>query len=275
MSARTLIALAGAVLALSVCLPASPSSASAKGTTDSVHRYPWHARVNRAKRFARHRLGNVAFAVVGEHGNLRGFKAKRRFRSASVVKLMLLVSYLRREGVRHRSLHHSEKALLGPMIQRSDNSAATAIYNVVGNSGLNRLARAAAMKRLRPNVIWGLTEITAADQAPFMFRLRRYIPKRHRHYAFHLLSHIVSYQRWGVPPAKPRGWRVYFKGGFVPAGGGWRINEVAQLRRRHHKLALAVLSQGNPTLGYGAKTVQGVTARLLHRYNRLTVPGAH
>jgi hypothetical protein len=131
------------------------------------------------------------------------------------------------------------------------------------------------MKRFRPNVVWGLTEITSADMAPFAFRLRRYIPKRHRRYALHLLSHIVSYQRWGIPPARPRGWRVYFKGGFVPAAGGWRINQVAQLRRGRRRLGLTVLTQGNPSLEYGAKTIQGVTARLLRRYNRLTAAGSN
>ncbi len=75
--------------------------------------------------------------------------------------------------------------------------------------------------------------------------------------------------RWGVPPAKPAGWQVFFKGGFIPASDGWRINQVAQLRRGSRRLGLAVLTHGNPTLQYGAKTVQGVTARLLRDYDQL------
>jgi len=273
MKAAALAVLSGALLAACLFFPASAPAGPAMTAAKAQHRYPWRARVRSARRFARRRVGNVSFAIVGEHGNMRGFKAKRRFHSASVVKMMLLVSYLRRPSVRHRSLERSEKALLEPMIKRSDNSSATAIYNVVGNSGLDRLAHAARMKRFRANVVWGLTEITSADMAPFAFRLRRYIPKRHRRYALHLLSHIVSYQRWGIPPARPRGWKVYFKGGFIPAAGGWRINQVAQLRRSSRRLGLTVLSEGNPTLEYGAKTIQGVTARLLRRYNRLTGSG--
>jgi hypothetical protein len=42
---------------------------------------------------------------------------------------------------------------------------------------------------------------------------------------------------------------------------------VALLRRDGRRLALAVLSDGNPSLEYGAKTIQGVTARLLRDYN--------
>jgi beta-lactamase class A len=250
------------LVAFAALLQAPVSGASGAG-------YPWKQRVAAARHFARHRIGTVSFAIVGEHGNLRGYKSQRRFASASVVKAMLMVSYLRRPSVRHRELNGNDRSLLRPMITRSDNRTATAVYDIVGNAGLDRLASAAHMRDFHPNVVWGLSEITARDQALFFYRLRRYIPVRHRRYAFHLLSHIVSYQRWGVPPARPKGWKVFFKGGFIPAGDGWRINQVALLRRGHRKLGLAVLSHGNPSLQYGAKTVQGVTERLLRDYNRL------
>lgn len=232
--------------------------------------YPWRRRVAAASRFAGHRAGSVSFAIVGEKGTLRGHRVRREFHSASVVKAMLMACYLRRRDVRHRRLRAADRALLGPMIRRSDNATASAIRDIVGNQALERLARAAHMRDFHPHVVWGLTRISARDQALLMYRLQRYIPRRHRHYAFYLLSHVVSHQRWGIPPARPRGWRVYFKGGFVPAAGGWRIHQVAQLRRGSRRLAIAVLSQGNPSLEYGAKTVQGVTARLLRRYNRLS-----
>jgi hypothetical protein len=256
-------------LGLGVCatclLGAHPVAAA--GAAHSA--YPWPKRVASARRFARRRTGTVSFAIVGERGNLRGYRAQRQFHSASVVKAMLLVSYLRRPSVRNRPLSSRDRSLLHPMITRSDNTTATEVYDTVGNAGLDRLARAAHMHRFQPNVVWGLSEITARDQALYFYRLRRLIPARHRRYAFHLLSSIVSYQRWGVPPAKPAGWHVFFKGGFIPAPDGWRINQVALLRRPHRKLALAVLTHGNPSERYGEKTIQGVTARLLHGYDAL------
>jgi hypothetical protein len=256
---------------LSGALLVSPLASPAGATGPSLKRgYPWKQRVASARRFAQHRIGTVSFAIVGERGALRGYKPQREFHSASVVKVMLMLSYLRRPSVRNRPLNAHDKSLLHPMITRSDNTTATEIYNIVGNRGLNNLARAAHMRGFHPNVVWGLTLITARDMSEFMYRIQRYIPRRHRAYALYLLSHIVSYQRWGVPPAKPAGWNVFFKGGFIPAADGWRINQVAQLRRGSRKLALAVLTHGNPTLQYGAKTVQGVTARLLHNYNQLT-----
>jgi hypothetical protein len=257
-----------AILAASV-FAAMPSvdGAAARPEGKPQSRYPWKSRVASARDFARERAGRVSFAVIGERARMRGLRSEREFHSASVVKVMLMVSYLRQPEVRKRDLNSSDKALLEPMITRSDNGTANAIYGIVGDQGLNKLARAADMRDFVPNPVWGASVITAADQAPFMYRLRRYIPGRHRRYAFHLLSHIVSYQRWGVPPAKPRGWRVFFKGGFIPSSGGWRIHQVALLRRDGRRLALAVLSDGNPSLEYGAKTIQGITARLLRDYN--------
>jgi hypothetical protein len=38
------------------------------------------------------------------------------------------------------------------------------------------------------------------------------------------------------------------------------------LRRGGRRVAIAVLTRGSPTLEYGAATITGVTARLLHGY---------
>jgi Beta-lactamase enzyme family len=248
------------------------AATAAAGKKRSIADYPWQRRMKRAVRFARRRAGSVSFAVVDERGHIHGFHRGRRYSSASVVKAMLLVAYLRKGGVRGRRLHGSEKATLGPMIRRSDNAAATAIHNNVGNRGLRRLARRAGMRRFIPSSVWGGSQITARDQARFFFRIRGLVPPRHRAYALGLLRRVVPGQRWGVPPGKPKGWRVHFKGGWTPSGGGWRVHQAALLRSGNRRLAVAVLTEGDPSLGYGAGTITGVTRRLLRGYNAY-VPG--
>jgi hypothetical protein len=272
------LALAAAlVLALVIAAPGSAAASdsgegpsattAAAGKKRSVARYPWQRRMKSAVQFARRRAGSVSFAVVDERGRIHGFHRGRRYSSASVVKAMLLVAYLRKGGVRGRRLHGNEKATLGPMIRRSDNGAATTIHNNVGNRGLRRLARRAGMRRFTPSSVWGGSQITPRDQARFFFRIRGLVPKRHRAYALGLLRRIVPGQRWGVPPGKPKGWRVHFKGGWTPSGGGWRVHQAALLRQGHRRLAIAVLTEGDPSLGYGAGTITGVTRRLLRGYN--------
>jgi hypothetical protein len=242
--------------------PAEPSAAP---SGSAAPKFPWAKRVAAARRFARHRHGKVSFAVIDEHGRSRGLRPGRRFDAASAIKVMLMVAYLRQPGVWHRRLRAAEVRLLGPMIKRSANRPATTIRNRVGNGGLRRLARKARMHGFRPAPAWGLSQITAADQSRFMYRIERFVPKRHRKFALGLLARIVHRQRWGIPGAAPRGWRVHFKGGWLRRN--WRVNQVATLRRPGRRLAIAVLSRGSPTAAYGHRTIAGVTRRLLHGYN--------
>jgi beta-lactamase class A len=265
------LALAAAASCLIAPATLAAPGAETAGRQDSVRRFPWDDRVSDAARYARRRAGSVSFAAVDEFGHIHSFHRGRRYSSASLVKAMLLVAFLRKGDVRNRGLHPSEQGLLGPMIRVSDNDAANAISARVGSGGLARLARRAQMKRFIPNEVWGGSQVTARDQAQFFSRLRRLLPERHRSYALGLLRDIAPGQRWGIPRGKPNGWRVHFKGGWFP-DGGWRVHQAGLLRRGRRELSIAVLTQGGSGLGYGAATIRGVTQRLLRGYNRYDGP---
>jgi hypothetical protein len=181
-----------------------------------------------------------------------------------VVKAMLLVAYLNHGDVPRRSLRGSEKKFLRPMIVRSDNDAASRTRNIVGNAGLSRLARRVRMKDFATARTWGGTQISPYDQTRFFYRLDSWVPRRHRAYARLLLTGIVEDQRWGIPPALPDGWQIYFKGGWLPPRV---VNQVGLLARGDQRIAIAVFTQGNPTFRYGQKTIQGVSSRALRRLN--------
>jgi hypothetical protein len=257
-----------AALGLSAVAVALVPAATA-GPAPAPDPYPWGKRIDTAADYAKKRSGVVSFAVVDEDGQLRGRNVNRRHYSASVVKVMLMVAYLRQREVKNRALRRSDKRLLEPMIKRSDNESATRIRDQVGNDALRRVARDAEMKNFETDPVWGLSEITASDQARFLFDIEDTIPERHEHYALNLLTKIVSSQRWGIPPAKPRGWEIHFKGGWSPEGGGpdWRVNQVALLRNEG-RFSLAVLTKGDPSFDYGKATIRGMARRLLRDYNR-------
>ena len=226
-------------------------------------KYPWNTRVGAAGRFARRRAGKVSWAVVTPDGRVRGSHMHRRHSSASVVKAMLMVAYLRR--VPGRALSRRERALLRPMVTSSSNGAATRVYRAVGESGLRRLARRSRMRNFATGgAFWGGTQISPYDQARFFWRIDSFVPRRHRAYARSLLAGIVRSQRWGVPPASPRGWGIFFKGGWVPPR---RVNQVALLQRGRSRIAIAVFNQGTPSFRYGQETIEGVARRLLLRVN--------
>ena len=228
------------------------------------HAYPWAKRAASAGTFAKSRTGRVSWAVVSPGGRVRGQNIHARHRSASVVKAMLLVAYLRRGDVARRSLRGSEKAFLQPMIVRSDNDAATRTFKHVGQAGLARLGRRVRMKDLVTSPAWGGTQISPYDQTRLFYRLDSYVPPRHRAYARELLSGIVADQRWGIPPALPQGWAIYFKGGWLPPRV---VNQVGLIERGDQRIAIAVFTRGNPTFRYGQATIEGLSSRLLLRLN--------
>jgi hypothetical protein len=258
------LAVTAAVLAPIVAGGGPP--AAAKGKKPQAES-GWQARVADAASFARGRTGSVSFALVDERRKLHGFGADASYSSASLVKAMLLTAYLNQGSVRGRRLRRADRRLLGPMIRVSDNDAASAVYERIGSGSLARLAGRAGMTHFETNPVWGGCRVTARDQARFFYRLRSLLPKRHRGYALGLLARIVPAQRWGIPRARPPGWRVHFKGGWFPDDeGGWRVHQAALLRLGGRRLSVAVLSSGAPDFGYGAATVEGVAARLLRGY---------
>jgi beta-lactamase class A len=218
--------------------------------------------MHEARAYAQHRHGTVAFAVRTPT-RAYGWHARRTFPSASVLKAMLLVAYLNERTVRHRPLTKSEKRLLGPMIRRSDNAAASAIFVKVGTRRLSALARRAGMKRFTPaGPTWGLSRIDAEDQARFFLHIDRLIPQRHRAYAMSLLAHITKSQRWGIARVRPPGWRLFFKGGWG-SGTGLVDHQVALLTKGDRRVSLAILTYGDGTHAYGKETLRGVAKRLL------------
>jgi len=221
-----------------------------------------------AKRFAAGREGSVGFAFLDECGRLVGAHRNRVFPSASVVKVMLLAAYLRQEGVSHRDLGSEERDLLTAMITMSDNDAADDVFASVGEVGLNDVARAAGMANFVPSPFWGGSGITAADQAAFVGRLERYVPKRHEAFAAGLLRRIIPGQTWGVADVRPKGWRLGFKGGWYMSAEGWRVSQVARLTNGKRSFALAVLTDQNPSFQYGRETITGVAKRLMEEYRR-------
>jgi beta-lactamase class A len=242
--------LAAAVLA-ALLWPAGPAAAADR----------WRPGVEIAQEWAQQRQGTVAFAVRTD-ARLFGRRLDRQFPSASVVKAMLMVAYLRSADVRGRALTDADRALLSPMIRYSDNDSASRVRDIVGNEALTRLARKAGMSRFVAHPAWGLSLITARDQTKLFLRLDELLPQRHRSYALWLLRRIVPEQRWGLARAVPDGWRLHFKGGWG-AGTGAVDHQVGLLVRDGHRVAVAVLTVGSPSHDYATATLEGVARRLL------------
>ena len=212
--------------------------------------------------FARRRSGDIAFAVRTRR-RFFGYRADHVEKSASVVKAMLMVAYLNRPSVARRQLSGYDRSLLIPMIAHSDNATATTVDGIVGNGGLEALARRVGMTRFQAVAQpWGATQITARDQTRFFLHIDRFLSRRHRAFGMRLLRSITGSQRWGVGEVTPRGWHLYFKGGWG-YGTGLLDHQVVLLTRAARAMSLAVLTMYDGSHPYGKATLRGIFARLL------------
>lgn len=245
--------------------PAGCTGRGYHGTVSLPVGYPGPAAIARAAGYLASRAGRTAFAVVDSEGRMSGVHEHWTFVSASVVKAMLLVAYLRRLDARGQ--HHVDSfsnSFLYPMINVSDNSAATQTWSIVGDSGLYGVANAAGMTDFSIVGIWANAQISAADQAKFFFEMDSLIPKEFVGYARFLLSSIAGYESWGIPAvARPRGYAVFFKGGWRGTGLGQLVHQVGRLEGHRRTFSIAVMTDGDPSMGYGIDTIQGVTGSLL------------
>lgn len=221
-------------------------------------------RLGDVERFMQRREGTVSFAIVDEGGKLRGRNEHDLFPSASVVKAMLLAAELRRLDEVGLPLDAATEATLESMITISDNDAATAIYARVGDEGLYDVAERVGMEDFQVSISWGYAQISAADMALMFSRLERALPPRYEKLGKDLLGSIVPEQSWGIP-AVANAWNVRFKGGWRSTEAGQLVSQAAELRDGGRELAIAVLTDGQPSMEYGIETVEGVAARLLER----------
>jgi hypothetical protein len=228
----------------------------------------WQPGVHAAIAYAHTRAGDVSFAVRTQR-RAWGWRVDRTVPSASVLKAMLLVAYLDDPRVRDRPLSAADHRLIDPMIERSDNEAATRVLEFDGPAGVYGVARRAGMRRFTlDDDVWGLSRIDAADQARFFLHIDREVVQRHRAVAMHLLASVIPSQRWGIGRLRLPGWQLYFKGGWG-AGTGEVEHQSILLRRGAVRVAASVLITSSPSHEYAKRTLQGVFEALLRHVSVL------
>ncbi|WEB39645.1 class A beta-lactamase-related serine hydrolase [Streptomyces yunnanensis] len=217
------------------------------------------------------RQGTSALALYDRtSGTNCAFQAGTPFDSASVVKVTVLGALLRQTEEAHRALTSQEVKLTTDMITKSDNASTDALWHQIGRSGIQHFLDLAGMRNTVPGSggAWGLTQITAADQLTLLQLLTAEngaLDQESRDYALDLMQRVVPEQRWGVPAGAPASTTAHLKNGWLPrAEKGWRVHSVGTFDGSGTDYAMAVLSSGSDTMGYGVATVEAA-AKVIHR----------
>jgi beta-lactamase class A len=198
----------------------------------------------------------------------------RQFDSASVVKVTILGTLLRKALIQHRYLTNAEAAEATAMITRSDNASATALWDELGHGFLQRFLDLAGMRQtaLGADGLWGLTQITAHDEV-LLLRLLLHrnlvLDPVSRRYALGLMAQVIPSQRWGVPAGAPARLTVHVKNGWLPSvSHGWYVNSIGCFTGRHGGYSIVILSDDNRTFAYGVGTVDAVARAINRDLNR-------
>jgi beta-lactamase class A len=215
------------------------------------------------------RLGTVSLALYdAKTGTTYVYNPAARFDTASIVKVTIMAALLYRSEQDHTPLGVSEQAAMTPMIEASVNQDATILFNDLGGApGLGPILSAAEMSDTTPDAAWGLTETTALDQVRLL-KLIAYpngvLDPASTAYAANLMENVVSYERWGVSAGLPANVTVALKNGWLPIPGGWVINSIGHVAGDGQDYVLAMLSDGNPSEGYGIDTLSTVSGLIWH-----------
>ncbi|MES4903859.1 MULTISPECIES: serine hydrolase [unclassified Streptomyces] len=213
--------------------------------------------------------GRFSAAVLDAGSTVSAVYGGDAYDTASIVKVDILAALLLQAQDAGRQLTAQERSYATVMIQRSDNDAATALWQEIGGApGLD-----AANKRLGLTEThggrsgeWGLTQTTAADQVRLLREIfatgaegdRAALSEPSRAYVQQLMGQIAAGQAWGVPAAADDATRTPVKNGWMPrsATGLWVINSIGHVTAGGRTYLVAVLSSGNKDKDSGVALVE-------------------
>jgi beta-lactamase class A len=188
------------------------------------------------------------------------------FATASIVKLSILEGLLVEDQDNGRSLTSSQLAQATPMIENSDNNAASALWNLVGGaSAMNNLFKqlGATSTTAGTDDEWGLTQTTALDQLKVVNAVAYpggLLSDSSATAADGLLDRVEADQRWGVSGGVPASASVELKNGWLPESNGWIINSIGHVYGDGADYTIAVMTSGNPSEQYGISTIQNLAS---------------
>jgi beta-lactamase class A len=193
------------------------------------------------------------------------------FVTASAVKVALMFALLRQLEAEDESPTDEQLQLLTAMIEWSDNDAAEAIDEMIGDrGGLEAFAEELGLAGFRPGSTyeegWGWGTLTPDAMVRMLALFQRgEILSRPADYllARHLLSSVESDQRTGVGSTAPDGAFVMMKNGWTPGPDDlWVFNSSGIVEVDGHAYIVAAFTAHDDSLEQGEEIVVHVCAAI-------------
>lgn len=209
--------------------------------------------------------GRLAVGVIDQTtGRAATYHGEWPFDTASIIKADILAVLLLQHQQIGAALTPADRQLATVMIENSDNTAATTLWDAVeAGPGVEAGNAALGLRHTWPSITsaWGLTTTTITDQLTLLTDLttaRSPLNPAARGYELSLMRHVQPGQNWGITAAASPRTHPAVKNGWLPAGphGQWVINSIGVITHAGHQLLIAVLSDSQPTHNAGIAQVQ-------------------
>ena len=219
--------------------------------------------------------GNVSVAVVDHRtGATYTYHPGQRYVTASIVKVGILATLLLDAQQSGRTLTADERALATDMITKSDNDAASELWDDIGGEdGLAAADTRFGLTATEPGTdgVWGCTTTTVTDQIRLLDTVTRAggpLSAPSLGLLTGLLGAIEPDQVWGVSSAVRPGEQLLLKNGWLEDGevGAWTVNSIGGITGPGGTdVTIAVLTTGNASMEAGVSTIETVV-RLTRQY---------
>jgi beta-lactamase class A len=248
---------------------ATAPSAAVAAQADATAAFPFQAEL---AAYLAGRPGSVTVSAQALGGPRMGYtKGEATNVTASIVKVQVMATVMRRAQERGRELTAWERSKIEPMIRVSDNAATSELWEYVGEG--REVARVDRLMGLTATAVsmtdsWGLTVTTAPDNVTLMNRFAYANPvlsDRNRAYGLMLMDTITPSQDWGVSAGPPAG-TVQLKNGWLPRTDGWHVNSIGFSSSGPTPYSVAILTHSTTaSMATQVATIEGAS-RIIWRY---------
>jgi hypothetical protein len=239
-------------------------------------------------------FAGLATYLVGRHGKVTAavydnrtkktyvLHGGERQETASIVKVEIMgtVFWNAEHG---KPLTSAQQALLVPMIEQSDNTAASDLLADVGGPARVQLFDQQAgmtnttvsTKQFIPGSSlpgWGLTLTTALDEVTLVRKFayaNSLLTTTNRQRGLSLMGKVESGQAWGVSGGNYgvlHGATVVLKNGWLPhnltAYTDWQVNSIGWVHGNGRDYVIAVLTNHSPSEAYGIQTIDTIAQKV-------------
>ena len=207
--------------------------------------------------------------VVPSRGVVYAQDADEQVPTASVVKVLVMLTVLEQARNDGRPVSEAELSLLWPMITESDNDATSELWERVGRGqAVSSYVRSVGVSGFTPDpgTSWGVSFVSARAMATILAKLvsGAILDAPSRALALRLMESVVPEQRWGVDAGTDASAaQVALKNGWYPGDEGWRVNSVGIVRpKAGDAYAIAIVSDGRASWREGIDTIEGIAGPL-------------